>query len=126
MGDRKDPPAQLVTPKGTPMTCGYDDTEKQSAANLVGDEYTGDDKTQQCYQRCALSDIAEFHQSCTIYDDTEFWSPINAMNRPIPTLIAFFMFTGIELTIASRMLNAVRMMKMIPSMNTAVSACCQE
>ena len=55
-----------------------------------------------------------------------FCIPMNAMNRPIPAPIAFFMLIGIASTISERMFVRVRIMKMIPSMKTAVSANCQE
>ncbi len=54
-----------------------------------------------------------------------FWRPMNATNIPIPTLIAFLRLAGIELTIASRTLNAVRRIKIIPSQKIAVKANCQ-
>ena len=49
-------------------------------------------------------------------------SPSKAMNNPIPTEIALFIFTGIESTMASLTLNAVNNKKIIPSNNTAVKA----
>ena len=55
-----------------------------------------------------------------------FWSPINAIKRPIPTDTACFRFIGMELKIASRTLVRESRIKMIPSANTAASACCQE
>ena len=55
-----------------------------------------------------------------------FWRPMNAIKRPIPTPIAFLRFAGIELTIASLTLNAVRIRKMTPSQKIAVSANCHE
>jgi len=54
-----------------------------------------------------------------------FCMPMKAMKRPIPTPIALFRFAGMLLTMASRMFAAVRIRKMIPSTNTAVSANCQ-
>ena len=44
------------------------------------------------------------------------------MNRPIPTLTAAFKFFGIALKIASRTFVADRIIKIIPSANTAVNA----
>ena len=55
-----------------------------------------------------------------------FWSPMNAMKRPIPTPIAFLRFAGIEFTIASLTLKNVRRRKMIPSQKIAVRANCHE
>ena len=54
-----------------------------------------------------------------------FCRPINAINRPIPTLTAAFKFFGIALKIASRTLVSERMINIIPSTNTAVSATSQ-
>ena len=51
-----------------------------------------------------------------------FTRPMNAMKRPIPTEIAFLMFCGIELMIASRTLKNDNKMKIRPSKNTAVNA----
>ena len=48
--------------------------------------------------------------------------PNRAINKPIPTEIAFFILTGIESTIASRTLNNVNKIKIKPSNKTAVSA----
>ena len=52
-------------------------------------------------------------------------SPMNAINRPIPADTALFIAAGMASMIASRILVTVRMIKMIPSMNTAVNANCQ-
>ncbi|MPM83432.1 hypothetical protein SDC9_130496 [bioreactor metagenome] len=49
-------------------------------------------------------------------------SPITAINKPIPTEMAFLIFSGIESTIASRTLKAVSKINIIPSKNTAVNA----
>ena len=48
--------------------------------------------------------------------------PIRAINNPIPTDIAFFIFVGIESTIASRTLNTVNPININPSKRTAVNA----
>ena len=53
-----------------------------------------------------------------------FWSPMNAMKRPIPTDIARFSERGIASNIASLTLVSESIMKMIPSMNTARRATC--
>ena len=55
-----------------------------------------------------------------------FWSPINAINRPMPTLTACFSVIGIALKIASRTLKHDKKIKITPSINTAASAICQE
>ena len=49
-------------------------------------------------------------------------SPSKAINKPIPTEIAFFILVGIESTIASLTLNIVNNINIIPSNNTAVNA----
>ena len=49
-------------------------------------------------------------------------NPINAINKPIPTEIAFFIFAGIESTIASLTLNIVNNINIKPSSKTAVKA----
>ena len=54
-----------------------------------------------------------------------FCKPMNAINIPIPTLTAFFMFAGMALKIASRTLTADKIIKMIPSTNTSANATCQ-
>ena len=54
-----------------------------------------------------------------------FLRPMKAMNRPIPQPMAFFNEAGMESTMSLRTLVTVRMMKMIPSRSTAVSANCQ-
>ena len=59
-------------------------------------------------------------------DSPAFCRPMKAMNRPIPTETARFKGRGMELKIASRTLVRERIMKMIPSINTAKSATCQE
>ena len=51
-----------------------------------------------------------------------FWSPMKAMNRPIPAAIAFLRLAGMLLTIASLTLQNVRRRKMIPSTRIADSA----
>ena len=51
---------------------------------------------------------------------------MKAMKRPIPTDTALLRVRGIALKIASRTLVADSRMKMIPSINTANSAVCQE
>ena len=55
-----------------------------------------------------------------------FCRPMNAMNNPIPALMAVFIVCGIASTIASLILVTVRSMNISPSMNTAVRANCQE
>ena len=55
-----------------------------------------------------------------------FWSPMNAINRPIPTDTARFSESGIESKMASLTFVSDRIMKMIPSMNTASRATCHE
>ena len=54
-----------------------------------------------------------------------FCSPIKAMKSPIPTDTACFRFIGIALKIASRTFVSDNRIKIIPSTNTAASACCQ-
>ena len=54
-----------------------------------------------------------------------FCSPMKAINSPIPTDTACFRFIGIALKIASRTLVRDNRIKIIPSTNTAASACCQ-
>ena len=53
-----------------------------------------------------------------------FCSPINAIKKPIPTDTAFFRLVGMELKIASRILNRDSRMKITPSTNTAARAAC--
>ena len=53
-----------------------------------------------------------------------FCRPINAIKRPIPTDTPFFRETGMALKIASRTVVRDRMIKIIPSQNTANSAVC--
>ena len=55
-----------------------------------------------------------------------FFRPMKAMKRPIPAPMARFREAGIASTIIERIPVAERMMKMKPSMRTAVSAICQE
>ncbi len=55
-----------------------------------------------------------------------FCRPRKVMKSPIPTGIAFLMVLGILFTINSRTLKKVRIRNIIPSINTAVSAICQE
>ena len=55
-----------------------------------------------------------------------FCKPMKAMNRPMPTLTAFFRLKGMALKIASRILNRDRRMKISPSARTAARATCQE
>ena len=55
-----------------------------------------------------------------------FFSPMKAMYRPIPALIAVFKAGGMTSTIFSRRLVTVSRMKARPSRNTAVRANCQE
>ena len=52
--------------------------------------------------------------------------PINAIKIPIPAVTACFILSGIELTTASRTLNSVKNINIIPSTNTAESAISQE
>ena len=52
--------------------------------------------------------------------------PMKVMNRPIPTETATFSCAGMALKIASLTFVMERMMKMMPSINTAVNAACQE
>ena len=54
-----------------------------------------------------------------------FCSPMNAINRPIPTLTADFKFSGIALKIASRTFVTDNTMNTRPSTKTAASAICQ-
>ena len=56
----------------------------------------------------------------------EFWRPMKAMNRPIPTETPFLSVSGMALKMASRMLVSESTMKIRPSMNTANSATCHE
>ncbi len=56
---------------------------------------------------------------------SEFTNPINAINKPIPTDIAFFTLRGILSIMASLTFRNVKIMKIIPSRNTAVKANCQ-
>ena len=51
--------------------------------------------------------------------------PIIAINNPIPPETANFIFTGIALTTASRTLHSDKIINIIPSANTAVSATSQ-
>ena len=53
-------------------------------------------------------------------------NPINAINRPIPALTPFLSVVGIALKIASRTFVSESTIKIIPSINTAISATCQE
>ena len=46
------------------------------------------------------------------------------MKNPIPTDTAFFKFVGMELKIASRMLNKESRIKITPSTKTAANAAC--
>lgn len=55
-----------------------------------------------------------------------FFSPINAINIPIPPEIANLKLYGTLLTMRSRILKIVSRIKAIPSMKTAVSAVCHE
>ncbi|CDB16503.1 putative uncharacterized protein [Clostridium sp. CAG:221] len=55
-----------------------------------------------------------------------FIIPMKAMNKPIPPLTASFIFFGIALATASRILNNDSIINMIPSTNTAVKATCHE
>ena len=55
-----------------------------------------------------------------------FFRPMKAMKRPIPAPMARFREAGMASTIIERIPVAERMMKMKPSMRTAVSAICQE
>ena len=55
-----------------------------------------------------------------------FCRPIKAINSPMPAPTAYLRFNGIALTIASRIFVIVRSINIRPSMNTAVSANCQE
>ena len=54
-----------------------------------------------------------------------FCIPIKAMKIPMPTDTACFKFMGMALKMASRTLVRDKMMKMIPSINTAARAICQ-
>ena len=54
-----------------------------------------------------------------------FCRPIKVMNRPIPTDTATFRLAGIALKIASRTFVRDRIIKIIPSTNTAVRATSQ-
>ena len=53
-----------------------------------------------------------------------FCRPMKAMNRPMPAPIACFRVSGIAFRIHERTLVSVRIMNMIPSRKTAVSANC--
>ena len=55
-----------------------------------------------------------------------FTRPIRAMKSPIPTETAFFKFIGIASNMASLTLTSDSSINIIPSMNTAVSANCQD
>ena len=59
-------------------------------------------------------------------DKTEDEIISNAINNPIPTLTAVLRQVGIALKIASLTFVRERIMKIIPSANTAVSAVCHE
>ena len=52
-------------------------------------------------------------------------NPTNAIKTPIPPVTACFIFSGIEFTTASLILNIVSKINIIPSINTAVKAICQ-
>ena len=54
-----------------------------------------------------------------------FCNPIKAINKPIPALTACFKDKGIASNIASRTRVSERIMKIIPSINTANNAVCQ-
>ena len=54
-----------------------------------------------------------------------FCRPMNVMNRPMPVVMPYFRFSGMQLTSVSRNLNAERMMKIMPSTRMAVRAICQ-
>ena len=54
-----------------------------------------------------------------------FFRPMKAIKRPIPAPMARFREAGMASTISERMPVADRMIKMKPSISTAVSAICQ-
>ena len=54
-----------------------------------------------------------------------FCRPMKVMNRPMPVVMPYFKFSGMQFTSVSRNLNAERMMKMMPSTRMAVRAICQ-
>ncbi len=54
-----------------------------------------------------------------------FWSPIKAIKKPIPTLVACFNVLGIELKIISRTFTMENKIKIKPSINTAINAISQ-
>ena len=56
----------------------------------------------------------------------ELLRPMNAMKSPTPGGMAFLRLSGIAFTMTSRTFVTVNIMKIIPSISTAVSANCQE
>ena len=62
--------------------------------------------------------------------ESEFWTspafckPMKAINKPIPTDTAFLRLNGIASKIASRTFVKERIIKIIPSTNTANNAIC--
>ncbi|MNC55241.1 hypothetical protein D3C75_1047620 [compost metagenome] len=54
-----------------------------------------------------------------------FFRPMMVMNRPIPTVMACFRLSGMATISICRTLVTVRMMKMMPEINTAVRPICQ-
>ena len=54
-----------------------------------------------------------------------FLSAIKARNKPIPPPMANFNDMGMALTMASRILNMLMAMKIIPDTKTAAKAVCQ-
>ena len=55
-----------------------------------------------------------------------FCRPMKAINKPIPLVTPYFSAGGMQLKIASRTLVRDKIIKIIPSTNTAASAICQE
>ena len=51
-----------------------------------------------------------------------FFKPMIVMNKPMPTVIACFKLSGTATSSICRICVTVRIMKMIPEINTAVSA----
>ena len=54
-----------------------------------------------------------------------FFSPMKAMNIPIPTDMAYLRFNGMAYSIFSRILKNVIIINIKPSIRSMASACCQ-